>query len=442
MSEYGTLWAIIVMKRMTTVLFAILLCLPCGGDEVAPLQKFAEEVIVPFDAAGRQTLLSKARELTAGKERLTAKEFEQFEAGLRRPRKFPPVEEKKDLLYRVPLPRLPQAEAGLAAGSKNVEFPLYVALPPGYTGAKPLPLLIVMHGGPIDAQEKAHLHAKSMLNGWRKAAGDRGWIAAATVEATKDISPIGPQIVTRIVEYLSERLNIDPDRLCMTGHSRGGFFSWGFGLREPDRYAGIAPDCGGLDLGDSLLNAAHLPVYNMQGKADNQGNQDFVLPRMARKNKERLDELRKQNPAMYDHLLNETDLPHTPNVALYDAALKWLGEKNRDCYPTTIKGHVGHLGTNRRLYWIQILDGPKAPIDAVCDRAKNEIRVTCKDLKKFRLFLHDRLVDLDKPVRVLTNGTLSHEGSVARSARFALEHILETGDPGRVFPATIDITVP
>ncbi|WEK59862.1 MAG: PHB depolymerase family esterase [Candidatus Microbacterium colombiense] len=60
---------------------------------------------------------------------------------------------------------------------------------------------------------------------------------------------------------------VDPHRVSVTGLSMGGFGTWSLAVRYPDRFAAIAPICGGLWL-QSAAPIRHLPVWAFHGDAD------------------------------------------------------------------------------------------------------------------------------------------------------------------------------
>ena len=71
------------------------------------------------------------------------------------------------------------------------------------------------------------------------------------------------------------RLNIDADRVYLTGLSMGGYGTWSLGMAEPERFAAIAPICGGGELLKILLVTParkealqKLPVWAFHGGKD------------------------------------------------------------------------------------------------------------------------------------------------------------------------------
>ncbi|MGS0560305.1 carboxylesterase family protein [Microbacterium aurugineum] len=60
---------------------------------------------------------------------------------------------------------------------------------------------------------------------------------------------------------------IDASRISVTGLSMGGFGAWSLAVRYPDRFASIAPICGGLWM-QSAAPLRDVPVWAFHGDAD------------------------------------------------------------------------------------------------------------------------------------------------------------------------------
>ncbi len=69
---------------------------------------------------------------------------------------------------------------------------------------------------------------------------------------------------------VQRRFPIDEDRIYLTGESMGGSGALQLGLTQPDRWAAIAPVCGGAPAGteDLAANALNLPVKITHGDQD------------------------------------------------------------------------------------------------------------------------------------------------------------------------------
>jgi predicted peptidase len=60
---------------------------------------------------------------------------------------------------------------------------------------------------------------------------------------------------------------VDPDRVYLTGLSMGGFGTWDWACQHADRFAAIAPMCGGGNAG-LAHRLKNLPVWVFHGEAD------------------------------------------------------------------------------------------------------------------------------------------------------------------------------
>ncbi len=74
--------------------------------------------------------------------------------------------------------------------------------------------------------------------------------------------------------------------------------------------------------------------------------------------------------------------------------------------------------------------------------APNRIEVRAERVQRYSLFLNEQLVDVSKPLMVVTNGQVSFEGSVTPSVETLLRQVRLRQDPERLFSVhlTIDIT--
>ena len=71
-----------------------------------------------------------------------------------------------------------------------------------------------------------------------------------------------------LLDDIVARYRVDVDRIYVTGLSMGGFGAWRLALDYPDRFAAIAPICGGGDPARAE-RIKHLPVWVFHGAKDN-----------------------------------------------------------------------------------------------------------------------------------------------------------------------------
>ncbi|MBP7935833.1 MAG: prolyl oligopeptidase family serine peptidase [Phycisphaerae bacterium] len=76
-----------------------------------------------------------------------------------------------------------------------------------------------------------------------------------------------PHLLTELLDEVEEHHNIDKDRVYLTGLSMGGFGAWALGIETPERFAAIAPICGG---GPPYIayRLRRVPVWAFHGDRD------------------------------------------------------------------------------------------------------------------------------------------------------------------------------
>jgi predicted esterase len=76
-----------------------------------------------------------------------------------------------------------------------------------------------------------------------------------------------PHALQHLLDEVSSRYEVDPDRVYLTGLSMGGCGTWSFASFLPDRFAAIAPVCG--TAGPARMERLrHLPVWAFHGALD------------------------------------------------------------------------------------------------------------------------------------------------------------------------------
>ena len=144
-----------------------------------------------------------------------------------------------------------------------------LSLPPSYgtDAAKRWPLILFLHG-----------------------AGERGtdiWKVAKHGPpkidfATNNFIVVSPQcpdgkiwsndLLLTLLDSIEANYAVDTKRVYLTGLSMGGFGTWSLGLTHPEKFAAIAPICGGGELITPLLadkaQLTTLPVWAFHGAKD------------------------------------------------------------------------------------------------------------------------------------------------------------------------------
>jgi len=146
----------------------------------------------------------------------------------------------------------------------KVELDYLLYLPEDYNSDNKFPLLLFLHG----AGERGNDIEKVKMHGPPK-----------LIEEGKDfpfivVSPQCPEgqwwNISDLNILLNEIVNeysVDTNRIYVTGLSMGGFGTWEFAIKYPDRFAAIVPICGG---GNAHLvrNIKDVPVWVFHGARD------------------------------------------------------------------------------------------------------------------------------------------------------------------------------
>jgi predicted peptidase len=147
-------------------------------------------------------------------------------------------------------------------------------LPKGYgeDSAKRWPLMLFLHG----AGERGDDLAKVAVHGPPKLVANQPDFPFILV------SPQCPEgqtwdnttLLALLDEVMADHA-VDPARVYLTGLSMGGFGTWSLGIAHPERFAAIAPICGGGDVIKVLLAdpakapaLRSLPVWAFHGAKD------------------------------------------------------------------------------------------------------------------------------------------------------------------------------
>ncbi len=124
----------------------------------------------------------------------------------------------------------------------GLRFLLY--LPDGYeeNESRKWPLVVFLHG----AGERGDDLSKVAIHGPPKkvAAGESFPFILASPQCPAD-SWWTDEPVLELFDHLEKTYRVDKSRVYLTGLSMGGYGTWHFGTKQPERFAALAPVCGG-----------------------------------------------------------------------------------------------------------------------------------------------------------------------------------------------------
>lgn len=213
---------------------------------------------------------------------------------------------------------------------------------------------------------------------------------------------------------------VDPNRVYLMGYSAGGDGVWQLAPRMADRFAAAAMMAGHPNE-SSVLGLRNLPFAIFMGGAD----ASYDRNKIAADKTAELDRLHAADPDGYVHMSRiYPGLPHWMNRK--DAeALPWMAGFTRDPWPKRIVWLQDDV-THDRFYWLHIPDAAAAKAgDTITASVEGQtITLTGTVPAGTTLRLSDRLLNLDKPVKVIVNGRTAYSGKVARTG-LAIEQSLQ-----------------
>ena len=175
---------------------------------------------------------------------------------------------------------VPMVHKGEGGDSKYVLF-----VPHGYTGDKEFPLILFLHGAGERGDDGQLPVMQGIANGGIKFKdGEKKFPFFVIFPQCKKNSnwkadgPDGMRALAILAE-VQKAYKIDDKRLYLTGLSMGGFGTWHTAFLHPNKFAAIAPICGGGDP-KAAESIKHIPCWCFCGDKDNpkllQGCRDMV----------------------------------------------------------------------------------------------------------------------------------------------------------------------
>jgi len=347
----------------------------------------------------------------------------------------------------------PVAAAELPAGKFRMPF---VLLGKGDQGPKGWPLFISMHGGG-STEEPVGPDGHGWLTNTRE------WWAQMRLFGSQYSRP-GLYFIPRMAHDNHGRWytahnheafdlmlrtailfrGVDPDRVHMMGISEGGYGTDKLAPFFADRLASACAMAAASGRLENLANLANTPFRTDMGEFDTAyGRISMALDTHAALGRWKAGDDR------FTHVLAVQ--PGRGHGINYAPGAQWVGGFTRNPRPTRVTWNTAPLEGARRdtFYWLGLEGAPaqgSLTLDATLNRDHNTVLVHAAPQNgatlegaTLKVFLDDRMLDLDKPVTVVVNGKVAFRGSVARRLEHIARRIAERGDPSFAFPGEVRI---
>lgn len=397
-------------------------------------------------------------DVLAGKEvdrlPLKRKPRSMVEATVRRGRRFEAEDRVGEIISRtIPIEADPEQKVR------------YLIRPPkDYDPLFRYPLVVSLHG--------SHGRGEHQMASWRRNIEKREGIFLLCPTAGKygwGSSTRGTSFVVSAVRDVMRRYNIDRDRVYLSGSSMGGSGTFGITTHFPGLAAAISPRIGSfrtlvtenLKTGRKTLKALYVenmkntPTYWIVGAKDKKVPIEFVRAGMRRMRALKYEMVYHEYPEGGHDWYGEENEP----------VLDWFATKVRPRYPDAVE-FLSDDPDLKRSWWIEVLEhagseigkmkhadmdgnvveerpqlSPPARLRARVARKRNGFRVSAKGVRRYRIYLHDAMVDFSRPITVTTNGRTRIHKEIRPSVDFLLDEARRTGDRTRTYWAAIDVTV-
>ena len=243
-------------------------------------------------------------------------------------------------------------------------------------------------------------------------------------------------LLGRLIENMVALEGVNPDKVYVMGYSAGGDGVYQMAPRMADRWAAAAMMAGHPN-GVSPLSLRNVPFALQVGENDTAFNRNKV----GKEYGEQLDKLRLADPGGYEHLVKI----HAGKGHWMDRedklALPWMAKHTRTAVPDKVVWHQSGA-LHDRSYWLAVPKLGALHTVVTAKRSGQTIDVAGVGVKKLLVRLDDRMADLDRPVRVVSDGQELYAGTPPRTAAMLAKTLAGRGDPRLMFSAEVAVELP
>jgi len=372
---------------------------------------------------------------------------------------------------------------------KHPDDLLFFNVPPRYSPKEPHGLIVFLHGGGATTGRRA---PRVTLGYPPEGVKERDSNQLGNVFNAAGLIAVGPsapwnensyyrwclresdEYIADVIRECQSRFHIDHDRVILLGHSMGGFGAYQHAMRQPDRFSTVIVHAGSWSRG-FLPAIRGTPLCIVQGINDaREGSRwHYTDVEYARATVKLLTAYK------LEHTYFEHDGMHAmcegkEYVAKY---LETAKDMRRDpfCARVTLATPAGfssyHSSRLRESRWLSInqVTPGKVPLDELVTNGEDDfhawrltherieregsildamnygnnlIALNAIHVSRFTVWLHPRMVDINKPVQIHVNQKPVFAGRVAPSLVTALDSYRRRGDWGLIYPIKVELKVP
>ncbi len=260
--------------------------------------------------------------------------------------------------------------------------------------------------------------------------------------------------------------DIDPNKMYVFGISEGGYGSQRLASFYADYWAGAGPMAGGEPLRNAPVENCSNIGFSFLTGADDQG---FYRNILTRATQAYFDSMSTVRPELFNHRIEL--IPSRGHHIDYSPTTPWLRRQTRNPFPRHFYWEDMDMDGRYRDGFYNIYVERRANKDAATrmffkvDIEENVVRVDVSEVEyeiterdpnwgiemafrkhykapgncRFRVYLGEELVDMDKKVTVVVNGKTVFRGKPRLDARNIVSSCAAFFDPCRLFPAAVEV---
>jgi len=265
-------------------------------------------------------------------------------------------------------------------------------------------------------------------------------------------------LVRDLARLVRKDLEVDVNRIGLSGHSMGGMGITRSYLWVADEFSFFLPMAAGMDVNhqteEHLNKVFNVPYIHLQGKADHFEIFITRCEEQLRRTKEL--ELKYNQFSMFDMVFYEGS--HNYNYELFKSKVnRMMGAFPRDLFQKELWGSlhtVKSVNTENgiaydyeseaRYFWVEARETDLSVSERIDFHAKidgQKIFIDLKEIPKqsrvLRLYLSSKMMDLSQSIEVYLNGSLIE----TRLPREVTNLISDPHDPGFVFEDFVDLKI-
>ncbi|KXX70853.1 alpha/beta hydrolase-fold protein [Flammeovirga sp. SJP92] len=361
----------------------------------------------------------------------------------------------------------------------------HVHLPEHYNPKQKYPVLVFLHGGVRYSHLENYQITESNLGGWNRyytKYGNRNDVILVFVSGSKQYnwmtSDDGFFMIPEIIRSIKTSINVDDNKVFISGHSNGATGSFSYLMKQPSLFAGFY----GFNTqpkvftgGTFIENASNRSFVNFST------DQDYYYPPNAN---DQLDSLMLQMQVDYkDYRYN--GFPHwfpkfDESEPAYQILFEDLKQRNRNPFPRHIswefdddkyssidwisdiqldtlqpkkpwqkeinftidkwlsyqEGNLIAKDVNKKAF-----DFPRKSGKIIADYENNVFHIKTSCIGAFKINISPEMIDLKKDIKVYVNGSLHFEGKVKYDKAFMNQNFQKNKDRIQVWVNQIELKV-